>query len=345
TPFYAIWYKLPKLLFVLAYLATTYQLHEHLFKDGIYTQVLDRNKSLFIIYFFFISPYVWWHVWTGFFDGIVGLLVFNIYLVIQNKKLHVVVKELLILFLVLVIISIKFIGLFLLVPFVFMEYNNHASGLEGSRDHTTRLKSVAIKLLIFCGMVIALVLILSSFFEFRNIINPFIIHTRRGYETVFEFASWNNEPFSMQLVVYLYSSLGLPVFLVSMGGIYIFCARYKVSNEAWIILPVLAFLIFFPVSHAQFLFWILHLLAIYYVRTARRANFHRHMFYTQLIAGGAVFWFYPLAQFMYLWMLFEICRREKNKEHFMVGDESESMLVVVKRFIATSIFGKTSEKQ
>jgi hypothetical protein len=312
---YAIWYKFPKLVFVLSFVVTTLQLHEHLFKHPDFSWMSERQKFWLIMLFFIISPNCWWHVWTGLFDSLVGLCTFNMYLVLKNKSMAPLVKDTLLLGLIIAIILLKFTGIFLIVPFLFFNTTNQRASETAveyeARQHAERRK----RALILVGGGACIIIPILIFFNIWSFISPFIVHSTRPYETLYEFAGYTNSPFFVKFFVELYSKIGLYVFLCAIGITYIYCYKARVSNEAWLLLPMLVFMTFFQVSHAQFLLWILHVLAMYNVKHDKynlQSHVRRHLFWVKFI-DGVVFFFIPFGQFFYAWVINEIVVKERGE--------------------------------
>ena len=321
APLYAVWYRLPKLVFVCAFLVTMWQMHEHLFKHPDFAHISEQKKAWFILLFFVISPNCWWHVWTGLFDGLLGLFVFNMYLVLKNRTMRWVVKDAVLLVLIALTMLIKFVGIFLLVPFLFFNLVQPKTG-ESEQDFACRRKKTfRIRLLVYvCGGasigIAAIVLV-----DVSTILAPFVLQASRSYESLYEFALYPNSPFFLKFFVDLYSRTGFYIFLIAMILVYVYCIKAKVSNEAWLLLPMLTFMTFFQVVHAQFLLWILPLLGVYYAKhdgRTGRSHIRRHLFWIELI-DGSVFFFLPFAQFMYTWVIAEVIKRETSEKVAVPG--------------------------
>jgi hypothetical protein len=166
APMYALWYKLPKLVFVLAFVVTTLQMHEHLFTHPDFSHMSDRQKYMFVMLFFIICPNIWWHVWVGLFDALVGLFFFNMYLVLKKRGMARWLKDVVLLGLIFAITMIKFTGIFLAVPFLFLNTLEARDGETPAAFEKRRRKGEIFRILFYGG---AAAVVLAGAFLFLDV--------------------------------------------------------------------------------------------------------------------------------------------------------------------------------
>lgn len=309
APVYSINPRLPKLCFSVAFLITAWQLY-HLIYTGEEYKGLSDKKKFWVIMYLILSPAFAHHVWSGLFDSLIGLLVFNVYLVSRSKKCHWFLRDLIILALILASVVIKFVGIFLLIPFLFLNgRRNPRKGIPGDdKPSENRQRLIARVLLLGAVLVVGLLLVLFMVENPLSLLVPFENHFLRNYETLFD-KSWIplDEPFIMKVIVDIHSAIGNYLFLFALCVVYFYAYKKNVSNAAWIILPIFTFQAFFPVSNMQYLLWIVFVYTAYRSKDSQDEKLTRKMALLQFVG---LFVFIPFLQLFYVYFIIDIFKWE-----------------------------------
>ncbi|MHA1848399.1 MAG: hypothetical protein ACTSXU_12200, partial [Promethearchaeota archaeon] len=306
---FVIWNRLPKLIFVVAFLVSSYQLYHLLFKSGKF-DVLSEKRRFWAVMYILWSPLSVLVVWEGQYDSTLGLLVFNLFLLWVNHPRYSIKKELISTFLILSVAFVKFVGIFLVIPYILHDLKNNDSNKK------KMYKLILLRVLIFACLFIVLFLILIFVFDTDAIITPFLVQSKRSYRTFFQiykerFGVELTMPFFLMLFVSFYSNFGLYIFLGMLASSYLMSLKKKISAGGQLLIPLLVFLAFFPASHVQFIFWIIHSMTLYLIRAKDTSSSIPKFFYFQAIGLG-VFFFVPFVQFFYLYYILEIFKVEKQ---------------------------------
>ncbi|MHA1682825.1 MAG: hypothetical protein ACTSUE_17945 [Promethearchaeota archaeon] len=324
APLYRLWYNLPKLIFAVSYLVATIQVYYVLFHSDEFKDCPQKQKFWGIMYLL-LSPLFAYHLWTGLFDGVIGLILLNAYLIFKNQKIPRLIKEASIFTLIILSISIKYIGVVLLLPFLFFEFG-HEHNNNKLDDYRSRkqVKTTLLRLGMMACMGIAVLVYVELKVGIFEVLKSFQEQSTRSYWTFFE-NFWymhvngnvsmpdilDQVPIGLSFVVTFYSKFGMYIFIISLGLTYFYCYKNKVSTEAWFILPVLSFLTFYQASHTQFLMWIAFIVVIYYLKFPREQGLTFKLFGFQFISL-LIHFYMPFAQFLYIYYILDIFKREKQ---------------------------------
>jgi len=325
APLYKIWFKLPKLAFILAFIVGCFQFYRFIFNSKMFKGVSNKAK-FYAVMTLILSPICAIKLWGGYFDGIIGLFILNIYFVLRNRGKKPVFREIKLLLLIFLTIAIKFVGIFLIIPYIFhdlrytLKNEDDRVSLLGFKLSTKKL--VILKLFSLIGLGGCVLAIGVRLFGLETLIEPFLVHSRRDYITVFNHYKLPLEPFYFGFFTWLYSSIGLFLFVGVLLIVYLYCIKKRVSTAAWLLLPVLTFLAFFPVSNSQFILWLVFLFGIYYLKERHDPNLTKKFIAFQLIAF-LIHFFVPFAQFFYLYFMLDIIKKEKQ----MKNDSKKTVVV------------------
>lgn len=312
---HAVWYNFPKLIFGIAYAITSWQLNEHVLTSDAYARFSEARRSLVIPAFFLLSPFTAYQVWSGFFDPIIGLLVFNAYLVSHRRGVPRWMREIVLIVLIALMIVVKFTGIFLIVPFLMFAFKN-----GDERGLLTWISSKpVVKLLVLglaCAVGLAVLLVSGLASQLPVLIAPFLAHADRDYRTVYDILGVT-PPFVVQVFTAWYSAAGMAIMLCAMVVVYIACQRLNVSVDALLLLPILTFLCFSKTSHAQFLMWCVHLLFAYMLKHTSDRHLVRNLLLIQPV-GIYGYFMLPLGQFMFIVLIVYIFRQEARAKHAVV---------------------------
>ncbi|MBD3187747.1 DUF2029 domain-containing protein [Candidatus Bathyarchaeota archaeon] len=312
APLYAMWYKLPKLLFTICYLVAIFQVYFHVFENDEFKRTPESQKFWGIMYIL-LSPLFALHVWTGLFDAVVGLLILNVFLVFQYKRFSGWVKEFLVVILIALSLFTKFVGLFLVIPYLFFElHHDHDSNKIENYLSSRQLKTSLVRIVLLAAAVGLPFLLSVYLYDSYLVTDPFVEHARRMHRSFFDILGIESEPFGIFTFTELYSRFGLYIFLLALALVYIFSIKRGISTETWILLPIFTFLAFFPASHTQFLLWVIFSVVIYYLKYPGEPRITLKMFGVQAISL-AIHFFVPFAQFLYIYYILDIFKRESEK--------------------------------
>jgi hypothetical protein len=105
--------------------------------------------------------------------------------------------------------------------------------------------------------------------------------------------------------------------------------KKRASPEAWILLPIFAFLTFFPASRIQFVQWLLPIFSLYYLKYAPRGpDAIKKFILLQAIAIGVNF-YVPFLQFFYLYFILDMFNIESRRNLLLPNSSDLSSVSLV----------------
>jgi hypothetical protein len=321
APLWKIWHHLPKMVFLACFLLENYQLLHILYTHPDFRDV-SGSRKFWGVMVILLSPVFATEPWTGLFDPVIGLLVLNTCLLFARRSGNQVVRSIVLAILVILVILVKFVGIVLILPFLYDAANfQRDDGPRKSFFSRARPFIVRAGILIVLGAGGFFLLLLFDK-SILNIISPFIVNYQRSYVTFFYILHLNGEPFFLTLFQAGYSATGVYIFFGSLAILYICLYKKRASPEAWILLPIFAFLTFFPASHVQFVQWILPVFSLYYLKHAPKdPHVTKKFILLQAIAIGVNF-YVPFMQFFYLYFILDIFDIESHRNLLLVNPDS-----------------------
>lgn len=312
--FYMIWDHLPKILFMCCFLIADYQLLRKLYNTGKEFQKISEKKRFWAVMYILLSPLFAVVNWGGLFDSVIGLIILNLVFVLENKHLNVVIRNLLAIILVAACLLIKYVGVVLIVPFLFGETilrrSNPLDDVFKRRARSNLYSMSCLIVMVIVGMVFFAIYFSPD--QIITLISPFVVSANRNYRTIYDILLLHNEPFFLVVFARMYSALGTYIFMITLIITYILCYKKKASIDAWIILSIFDFLTFFQISHVQFILWIVFPFTIYYLKKTPDDE-HLTRKYILLQAIGLLINFHiPFIQFFYLFFIIDIFRIESK---------------------------------
>jgi len=312
--FYMIWDHLPKILFTCCFLIADYQLLRKLYYTDKQFANLSEKKKFWAVMYMLLSPLFALVNWGGLFDAVIGLIVLNLVFLLENLRLKVTIRNMLAIVLVAACVLIKYVGVVLIIPFLFGEIilrrSNPQVDFFNKRAKSNTISMVCFILLILAGLLFFIIRYSPD--QLFNLISPFLTSAERHYPTFYDILRLNNAPFFLIAFSIIFSALAPYIFAITLCITYVLCYKKKASIDAWIILSIFDFLTFFQISHVQFILWVVFPFTLYYVRKTPEDE-HLTRKYILLQAIGLFIHFHiPFFQFFYLYFTIDIFRIESK---------------------------------
>ncbi len=286
---YRINFKLPKLVFLAFHVITSYQVFRLLSKREDF-----GKRELFSITFYLFNPVLCiTSIYPGLFDTVIGFLVLNFVLLLESKKGNKFLKDAIALLLIGLIISIKFVGVVIVIPYLL-------------QDWKTMLRRV---LLVIGGLALVFGALTLMHIPISTIIQPFLTHADRTMLTIFD-AFKVDPPLFITAFRDFYSPIAIWVTIIALVSFDLLFFIKKFRFRVRVALDIIVFITFFSVSNAQYHLWYMALFVMAYNEyVPTKEAMYRKMKYHQLFLISLAF-LAPFAQFLNLFFIYDIFKKE-----------------------------------
>lgn len=286
---YGISYLLPKLVFLIFHVLTAYQVYRLLARREDF-----GKRELFSCAYFLFNPFLCvTSIYTGLFDTAIGFLVLNFVLLLESKKGNKFLKDAIALLLIGLIISIKFVGVVIVIPYLI-------------NDWRTMLRRL---LLVIGGVSLIVVALTLMHVPITALIEPFLTHADRTMFTIFD-AFHIEPPLFISAFRDFYSPIAVVVTVIAVFSFDILSLIKRIRFRIRILLDIMVFLTFFQVSNGQFIIWFLPLFILAYneYSPTKKVMFKKMTIHQVFMASLA--FLSPFAQFLNLFFIYDIIKKE-----------------------------------
>jgi hypothetical protein len=282
-------YLLPKLVFLIFHVITSYQIFRLLSKREDF-----GKRELFSCTYYLFNPFLCVSsIYTGLFDTVIGFLVLNLVLLLESKKGNQFLKDAIALLLIGLIISIKFVGLVIMIPYL----------ITGRK---TMLRRV---ILTVGGVLLVFGVLTLMHVQITALIQPFLTHAERTMYSIF--AVFGVEPpLFIAVFIDFYSQIAVVVTAIALVSFDLLFFIKKFGFRLRVLLDIMVFLTFFQVTNAQFIIWYIPLFVLVYNEYSPTK---KEMFNKMALHQGfmvSLGFLSPFAQFLNLFFISDIYKEE-----------------------------------
>ncbi len=293
-----IGYLAPKLVFLAFHVMTSYQVYRLLSNR----EEFGKREIISCAYFLFNPFLCATSIYGGLFDTVIGFLVLNFVLLLESEKendfLKDIIKDAIALLLIGLLISIKFVGVVIVVPYL----------ISGKKTMLRRL------LLVAGGVALVLGGLILMHVPIENLIQPFLNQASRKMLTIFDglkpyFPGLETPPFVAAFVDF-YTRISVVVTVIAVVVADLFFFIKKMNFRTRVLLNIMVFLTFFHVFNAQFIIWYLPLFTLAYndYMPSKRALAKKMAVHQGFML--VLSFLYPFSQFLHLYFIYDVYKNE-----------------------------------